>query len=159
MNRALLLLLFALAPLGAHAATTCRIINAGSLAFGNYDLFSAAPTDSLANVTVTCSRQGGPQNETILMRVGQGVNGTSVNARRMLHTGGSGNTLNYGLYRDVGRSSVWGILDNVNTVSALVAVPNNGSASATFTIYGRIPPQQDVAPGTYGDSVQVTIIY
>jgi spore coat protein U-like protein len=159
VNRALLLLLLALAPLGANAATTCRIVNAGSLAFGSYDYFSRAPNDSLANMTVTCNRLGAPQKLTVLVRMGQGMNGSSVSSRRMLHTGGRGDTLDYNLFRDPGRSSVWGSSDGVNTVSADLSIPNNGSASATLTIYGRIPIQQDASPGLYADSVQVTIEY
>jgi spore coat protein U-like protein len=152
-------MLFALAPLGANAATTCRIVNAGSLAFGSYDYFSRLPNDSLANMTVTCTRQGAPQHMTVVVRADQGMNGNSVTSRRMLHSGGRGDTLAYNLYRDPGRSSVWGSSDGVNTMSADLSIPNNGTASATLTIYGRIPIQQDASPGLYGDSVQVTIDY
>lgn len=159
MNKALLLLLVALAPLGVHAVTTCRIVSDGSLAFGSYEYFAPLPNDSLANITVTCTRVGGPQRLPILMRVDQGLHGASVSSRRMLHTGGRGDLLPYNLFRDAGRSNVWGTSDNVNTVSQEVAIPNNGTASTTYTIYGRIPIQQDVSPGTYRDSVRVTVIY
>jgi spore coat protein U-like protein len=158
VNKALLLVILAVAPLGAYAASTCRIANAGNLAFGSYEYFSRLPNDSLANMTITCNRQGGPQHLPIMVRLNEGMNGTSV-TRKLLHTGGRGDTLNYNLYRDPGHSSVWGSSDGVNTVSAELSIPNNGSASATLTIYGRIPIQQDVSPGMYGDSVQVTIEY
>lgn len=159
VSRALLLLVLFLAPLAAPAAVVCRLVSGGSLGFGAYDYFSPSPNDSLANVTVSCSRDGGPQNNTLLMRVDQGVNGTSVSARRLLHTGGSGDTLAYGLYRDVGRTNVWGTTDNINTVSATLSIPNRGTAFATFIIYGRIPAGQDVSSGTYRDTVGVTLIY
>jgi spore coat protein U-like protein len=29
--------------------------------------------------------------------------------------------------------------------------------SVSFTIYARIPPKQDVAAGSYGDTVQLTV--
>jgi spore coat protein U-like protein len=159
VNRLLLLVLLALVPLGASAATTCRIVNAGSLAFGNYDYFSLTPNDSLATMTITCTRIGGPQRLSLLVRLNQGMNGTSASSRRMMHTAGRGDTLAYNLYRDPGRSGVWGNADGVNTMPAEVAIPNNGSASATLTIYGRIPIQQDASPGLYSDSVQVTVDY
>lgn len=159
MSRALMLLVLCLAPLAAPAAVVCRLVSGGSLGFGAYDYFSASPNDSLASVTVSCARDGGPQHNTLLMRVDQGVNGTSVSARRLLHTGGSGDTLTYGLYRDVGRTNVWGTTDNVNTVSATLTIPNRSSAFATFIIYGRIPAGQDVSSGTYRDTVGVTLIY
>lgn len=155
----LLLLLLCLAPLAAPAAVVCRLVSGGSLGFGPYDFFAASPNDSLANVSVTCSRDGGPQNNTLLMRVDQGMNGTSVTARRLLHAGGAGDSLAYGLYRDVGRNNVWGTTDNVNTVSTNLSIPNKSSASATFIIYGRIPAGQDVSAGTYRDTVGVTLIY
>lgn len=159
VSRVLLLLVLCLAPMAAPAAIVCRLVSGGSLGFGPYDFFSAAPNDSLANVTVNCSRDGGPQNNTLLMRVDQGLNGASVNARRLLHTGGTGDTLAYGLYRDVGRTSVWGSTDNVDTLSVSLSIPNKSTAFATFIIYGRIPAGQDVSAGTYRDTVGVTLIY
>lgn len=159
VSRALLLLVLCLAPLAAPAAVVCRLVSGGSLGFGAYDFFSPAPNDSLANVTVTCARDGGPQHTTLLMRVDQGINGTSVSARRLLHTGGSGDTLAYGLYRDVGRTNVWGATDNVNTMTATLSIPNRRTAFATFVIYGRIPAGQDVSAGNYRDTVGVTLIY
>jgi spore coat protein U-like protein len=36
-------------------------------------------------------------------------------------------------------------------------VPNKGTASATFTIYGRIPVGQDAMAGSYSDGVQITV--
>ncbi|MEJ5989617.1 spore coat U domain-containing protein [Ramlibacter sp. PS3R-8] len=159
MSRLLLLLMLCLAPLAAPAAVTCRLVSGGSLGFGSYDFFSPAPNDSLANVTVSCSRDGGPQNNTLLMRVDQGLNGASVNARRLRHTGGSGDTLAYGLYRDVGRTNAWGTTDSVDTLSVNLSISNNSTALATFIIYGRIPAGQDVSAGTYRDTVGVTLIY
>jgi spore coat protein U-like protein len=44
-------------------------------------------------------------------------------------------------------------------MGATLSVPASGSASASFTLFGRIPPGQDAHVGTYGDSVQVTIDY
>jgi spore coat protein U-like protein len=140
----------------AHAVTTCRISRTGTLAFGPYDVMATGPTDSLLNVDVTCQRQGGPQNVVVVMRLERG-NGPAVSDRRLLRAGGGGEYLRYGLFRDVGRSSTWGYTDGVDSVAQNLPVPNNGSATATFVIYGRIPAQQDVPIGVYTDSVQVTI--
>jgi spore coat protein U-like protein len=35
----------------------------------------------------------------------------------------------------------------------------NGTRTATHTIYGRIPALQDVAPGSYTDSIVVTLAF
>lgn len=157
MNRTIALLYLLLFAQASSAATLCRLVSGGGVAFGNYDIFSAAPNDTLLNIAVACDRTGGPQNIVVTMSLSQGANGTSVNARRMLNSGGAGDYLAYGLYRDVSRSSVWGFSPGIDTLSQTLAVPNNGSASVTFTIYGRLPPQQDVSAGSYSDSVQVTL--
>ena len=160
MNRVIaLLLLLALATPLAQAVTACRLVGGTSLEFGSYDYFANAPNDSQTSVSVTCDRDGGPQFVTVTMRIDQGANGAGVGARHMLHAGGSGDLLAYGLYRDVARSQVWGVSDSIDTVSATLSVPNRGSASANFTIYGRIPVRQDLSAGSYVDSVQVTLIY
>lgn len=49
--------------------------------------------------------------------------------------------------------------DGVDTVSQSLGVPNKGTATATFRIYARIPPQQNVGIGAYSDRVQVTLTY
>lgn len=159
MSKAILLLLAALLPAGAAAAIACRFASGGGLAFGTYDLLAAAPTDSQATLTVTCERNGGTPGIVITVRVDQGANGASVSARRMVHTGGFRDALHYGLYRDAARSSVWGVSDSIDTVSASLSVPDRGSASAQFTTYGRVPPRQDARTGSYADRVQVTILY
>ncbi|HET8745748.1 MAG TPA: spore coat U domain-containing protein [Ramlibacter sp.] len=143
----------------AQGQTVCRVASAGPLAFGEYDSRAPVPKDTETDVSVTCERDGGPQNLTILMRVDQGVNGASVGNRRMAHVGGSRDVLNYGLYSDVSRSKVWGTSDNIDTVTRNLSVPNKGSASVLFRMYGRIPPRQDVSAGRYSDSVQITVMY
>jgi spore coat protein U-like protein len=150
-------LLLLLAAQNAPAATLCRLVSGGGLAFGTYNTLNTAHLESVANILVTCERSGGPATETVTMALGAGSNGTSVNARRMAQTGGAGDYLSYGLFRDIGRSNNWGNSVGIDTVSQAVTVPNHGSASVTFTIYGRIPAQQDVTAGDYADSVQVTV--
>lgn len=157
MNRVFALLL-ALAPLAAPAAV-CRILSGSGLAFGAYDLLATAPRDSQATLTVACEGTGAAQNVVLSMRIDQGVNGASVAARRMVHTGGAGDALHYGLFRDAARSSVWGMSDGIDTLGATLAVPATGTTAASFTIFGRIPPRQQARVGSYADAVQVTINY
>lgn len=141
----------------AEAATSCRVTRTGTLSFGAYDVLLAAPTDSLLTIDVACDRRGGPPSVSIMVKLGPGTHGTGVNARRMLRAGSSADWLHYGLFRDVSRSAVWGETEGVDTGSRTLAIPNNSTATASFPIYGRIPPQQDVPAGFYGDSVQITI--
>ena len=158
MIRPLVLALLAAAP-AAQAVTTCRVTFGNGVAFGAYDLLAAAPTDSQGTVTIRCDRDGGPPFVNMEVRIDQGANGASAQARRMLHTGGAGTLLAYNLYRDAARSSVWGSADGVDTVAAALRVPNRGTASVQLTIYGRMPPRQNAAAGSYADVLQLTIVY
>lgn len=151
-------MVLALAPLAAQAAT-CRLLSVGGIAFGSYDLLATTPRDSQVTLTVTCSGTGAAENVTLSMRVDQGVNGRTVATRRLANTAGTGDALQYGLYRDPARSSIWGISDGIDTLGATLAVPASGSASASFTIYGRIPARQQAGVGSYADAVQVTVNY
>lgn len=155
MNRAAAFLCLVLAAQTGMAATTCRFVSGAGVAFGPYDTLSGAAVDTTLNLSVSCTRNGGPQNVTLTVSLGLGRNGTSVSARRM--AGGSGDLLSYGLFRDVSRSSPWGFTPGIDTVSQTLSVPNNGSASTTFNVFGRIPALQDVSAGSYGDLVQVTV--
>lgn len=157
-GRLLALALLLAAPC-AQAVVVCRVINGGGVAFGSYDMLSAAPTDSQGVVTVQCDRDAGPPRVSMTVRIDQGANGSSVQGRRMLHTGGSGSVLAYNLYRDASRSSVWGASDGIDTAGATLFVPNRGSASVQFTIYGRMPPRQNGHVGSYADALQLTIVY
>jgi spore coat protein U-like protein len=160
VNKAILLaLLVLLAPVPTSAAVVCRILSGGSLAFGPYDALVTGPTDTQTDVLVTCDRDGGPQNLTLVLLADQGMNGTSVNARRLAHTGGAPDALNYGLYSDPSRSDVLGMSNGVNTVSVPLSVPNKRSATARITVFGRIPAGQDVRAGNYADTVQLTLMY
>lgn len=155
VNRAVAFLCLLLGTHACLAATTCRFVTGGGVAFGPYDTLSASAVDTTLDLSVSCSRSGGPQNISVTVSLGLGTNGISINARRM--AGGSGDYLAYGLFRDVSRSSTWGFTPGVDTVSRTLSLPNNGSASVTFSVFGRIPALQDVSAGSYGDSVQVTL--
>lgn len=39
------------------------------------------------------------------------------------------------------------------------ALVGGSGQTASFTIYGRIPPRQPVATGVYGDVVAVTLLF
>lgn len=157
MNRAAVFLALALCSAAAPAAVICRIVSGAAIAFGTYDILSPAANDSQTSVLVTCERDGGPQHITVTMALEQGAYGGSINDRRMVNGTNPGQYLSYGLYRDSGRTNVWGFSSGVNTESRPLSVPNKESASVTFIIYGRVPAQQDVAVGSYTDVVQVTV--
>ena len=143
----------------AQADVAGRVTASAGLSFGSYEVDAGSPNDSLADLTVTCDRNGGPQDVTLVVRLGPGLNAGTTTERRMVRAGLPPDFLAYGLYRNVGRTSAWGSTDNVDTVSQTLSIPNKDSRSAAFTIYGRVPAGQDVSAGTYSDTVQITILY
>jgi spore coat protein U-like protein len=125
---------------------SCTITSASTLNFGTQGVL-AANVDQTSTLQVQCTNTT-PYN--IGLDVGTG-SGATV-ATRKLTSGG--NTVNYSLYSDSGRTTVWG-----NTVATdTVASTGTGSAQS-FTVYGRVPAQSTPAPGTYTDTITVTVTY
>jgi spore coat protein U-like protein len=120
-------------------------VSASALAFGNYQ---SVVVNQTTTVTATCTT-GTTYN--VGLDAGQGT-GATVSARKMTSTGS--NTLTYGLYSDSAHSVVWGNTIGTNTVTGT----GNGAAQ-TLTVYGQIPGSQFSAPGSYTDTVAVTLTY
>lgn len=147
-----------LAACTAHAAMTCYVRQSGTVLFTAYDATSTTPNDASLAVVIGCDRNGGPGSVSVEVALGASAVSGAVAMRRMRQVGGVGDLLTYNLYRDGGRTAVWGFTSGLDTsVQTIPNVPNKGSATITFTVYGRINTLQDVAPGTYADSVQVTV--
>jgi spore coat protein U-like protein len=128
----------------ATVLSSCSV-SATNLAFGTYDPLAGSPTDGSSTVTVQCTLLA-PFNIGLNAGVGSGA---TVSARIM--TSGA-NTLAYSLYQDASRATVWGntpVTDTVSGTGTGVAVP--------FTVYGRIPNGQNAAPGSYADTITVTV--
>jgi len=130
---------------GRVEAAHCTI-STTSVSFGSYDVFASTPTDTTGTVSVTCT---GNADVTITLTKGS----SSTFNPRML--GGGADTLNYNLYKDAARTSIWGDGTGSTSTYTQVGVPNN--TAQNLTIYGRIPAAQDVRAGTYTDSVTVNI--
>lgn len=122
-------------------------VSASTLAFGNYDPTSATPTDGTTTVSVTCTNGTA---YTIGLNAGTG-SGATVASRKMT---ASSNLLNYTLYQDNLRATVWG-----NTVSTDTVAGTGSGAAIPHTVYGRIPAQQTAPTGSYSDTVTVTVTY
>ena len=127
-------------------AATSVINSASTLDFGTTGVLTAN-VDQTSTLSVT-STNTTPYN--IGLDVGTGTGATA--AVRKLTSGGA--TINYSLYSDAARTTVWGPTVGTNTVAAT----GNGAAQS-YTIYGRVPAQTTPAPGTYTDTVTVTVTY
>jgi spore coat protein U-like protein len=124
----------------------CTIVSAATLNFGSQGVLTAN-VDQSSTIQVQCTNTT-PYN--IGLNAGTGA-GATVAVRKMT-SGGA--TINYSLYTDSGRSTVWGNTVGTDTVSAT----GNGSAQST-TVFGRVPPQTTPAPATYTDTITVTVTY
>ncbi|RAZ84152.1 spore coat U domain-containing protein [Mesorhizobium hawassense] len=125
---------------------SCTITSAATLNFGSSGVI-AANVDQTSTLQVQCTNTT-PYN--IGLNAGTG-SGATVATRKM--TNGA-STINYTLYSDSGRTTVWGNTVGTDTVSAT----GNGSAQS-FTVYGRVPSQTTPAPAVYTDTVTVTVTY
>ena len=131
----------------ASVSKNCTISTA-PVNFGAYDPVAAnatAPLDGIGTVTVTCTKGA---TAKVGLNTGSNAQGT---ARRM--TAGAANFLSYELYKDAGRTDVWG--DGLDTGLDIGAAPNRNPR--TFTTYGRVVAGQDATVGNYTDTVVATV--
>lgn len=132
----------------AHAA--CRVTTTG-LDFGAYDVFAAAPRDTAGTVTVGCDRN--PPTD-ITISIGPSSTSGGFNPRWMRHVT-LPDRLDYNLFTSPSMGTAWG--DGSAGTSTVQLRKVNRNRPVTTTIYGRVPPGQNVSVGVYTDSVTVTI--
>ncbi len=125
----------------AEVVASCTV-TATNLSFGSYTL---SQLDATSTITTTCTSGA---DVKIGLNAGTGSSAT-VKARKMTS---SGNTLEYGLYQDSGRSTNWGNTPGTDTKD----IKGTGEAQV-FTVYGRIPANQSSPIGTYTDTITVTV--
>ncbi len=140
----------------ATVLSACTIV-AGPLAFGNYDPVVAnltAPLDATATLTVVCSL--GASTTTDL---DQGVNasGTTPNFVRRLKVAGLAQFLTYQVYKDSGRTNIWGTTSG--TPSGTTNAYTGTGVTGTLTAFGRIPGGQNANTGAYVDTLTATITF
>jgi spore coat protein U-like protein len=135
-----------------QATVTSACTVAGStMNFGSSidPLAAATPLDATSTLSVQCTNT---TPYTVALNAGANAGGASNFTTRTMKSGA--NSLVYQLYLDAGRSSVWG--DGI--ASSTHAGTGTGS-SQSLTIYGRLPSLANVVPGSYTDTVTVTISY
>jgi spore coat protein U-like protein len=130
----------------AQQAPSCTI-SAVSVAFGNYNVFTATPVDSAGSVTFRCNAAAA----NISISLSKGASSTFT-PRTMAKVG---ELLNYDLYLNPARTNVWG--DGTGGTSTYTNVDPPNNQNVTVQIYGRIPASQDVSAGAYSDTVLATI--
>lgn len=122
----------------------------GSMSFGEYPaLGSIIDARSIGaggggSFGLQCSNG---TNYSVALDTGQNASG---NQRRM-HL--AGEYVAYNLYQDASRSLQWG---NGSNGGSVLSGSGNGT-DQEIVVYGRVPSQATPTPGTYLDTVQVTI--
>ena len=158
---ATLVLLLAVTAVEAAPYTCTPTTN--TISFGTYNPLSASPVDGTGSFVIACTDSGGVKNKTTTIAYTVTLSGQAL--RQMAPPSGT-DRLNYNVYTDSLRSSIWG--DGTNTTSVItgtIAVPGKATAStAPITYYGRIVGAQDVsatspapAPTTYSQNLTMTI--
>jgi spore coat protein U-like protein len=149
----------AAAPLNAYAGTdtdtftvsanvvaTCEVI-ADDLEFGDYNPVTAANLDAATTLSLTCTN-GTAYN--VALNVGTGT-GASTATRYMANAGGT-HFLGYTLYRNGGRTQLWGSAIGADTLNG-----TGSGAAANIDVFGRIQMNQAVPSGEYTDTITVTV--
>lgn len=161
---ALLALLFGCASVARAQSCNTTVVAPN---FGQYDpvgTHSAAPNDTASgSVRVVCTPSGNAKVQ-FSASLGPGQHSTGGLVRR-LRSGA--NHLGYQIYLDAARGQVFGnagggvrVTCTAGEDSGYCTGDNQGSTRiATFPIFGRMPGGQDAAPGTYTDTLAVTITF
>lgn len=116
-------------------------------------LSSSLPATTSIGVQCT-SGANGPNGTGYTISLDRGsTSGSSLSDRRLAGSGGA--VVHYQLYTDAARSTVWGD----GTASTATAGGIGSGTIQTYTVYGQVPAQTTPAPGTYTDTVTVTVAY
>lgn len=114
-------------------------------------LSASVPIDATSTLTVQCTNT---TPYSVALDAGVNAGGPAVFASRAMKNGAS--TIGYQLYLTAGRTSVWGD----GTSGSAPSTGTGTGSNQTMTIYGRLPTLgSSVVPGTYTDTVTVTITY
>ncbi len=140
--------------LGGTAYGACSVL-ATNVDFGNYDVFSPAPTDSSGTIVVFCFPPPWLPFYNVRVEIGPSSVSGGFNPRRMRRSAGS-DLLDYNLFTDPAMTRIWG--DGTGGTYVVNRRVRTWRVR-WIRVYGRIPAGQDVPAGSYTDNVRVTIFY
>lgn len=135
----------------ATVVGTCTV--SGSLLnFGSSinPLTATPPLDATSTLTVQCTNT---TPYAVALDAGSHAGGGANFGSRSMLNGLS--TLGYQLYSDSTRAVVWGD----GSGGSLPVLGVGSGSNQSLTIYGRLPSLSGAIPGTYSDTVTVTISY
>jgi spore coat protein U-like protein len=129
----------------ATVLSTCNV-GATNVSFGTVGVVSSN-VDANSTVSAQCS---------ISLPYSVSLNGGNAGAsdptqRKMSK---AAEQITYGLYKDSARAQPWGNTIGTNTIAG-----TGTGLSQNITVYGRVPSQTTGSPGTYSDTIVVTVTY
>ena len=126
-------------------------ISASPLNFGTQTSL-AANIDAQTSLTITCTN-GTPYTVKL-----DGGTAAAFNPRKLYLNGSGPQTVNYNLYTDTGRTTVWGIGGGSGSTQTGNGTGNGQGNPQTLVVYGRVPAQAGGwTAGTYKDTVTATV--
>jgi spore coat protein U-like protein len=138
----------------ATVAKNC-LVAAGTLDFGTYNQGSGTDATGSGTISIRCTK-----NAAFTVALDKGTTAGGTISQRLL-ADGSGNTLQYNLYTNVGMTTLFGDGTTGSTVPGTGNGMSAGSA-VSVTVYGKLPDSgtnPDKPAGTYSDVVNVTVTY
>jgi spore coat protein U-like protein len=129
-------------------------VGVGPVAFGMYQRGTPAATAGQGAIGLQCPNLAGAT--TVTISLGPGLYGPSVAARAM---GAGASRLAYGLYTDAARTTIWGDGSAASATVSDVLAAGVGPVNRVYPVYGRLPAGQSVPPGSYADSLLVTVSF
>jgi spore coat protein U-like protein len=135
----------------AHGAIASCTVTAIGVAFGTYTPLQAAPLDMNGTVNISCTGVHGRNSVTIDLSTG--LSNSYLN--RTLSTGTA--TLIYNLYYDAAYTQVWGNGTGGSVEGS--ATIRRRAPNVSLPVYGAVAARQDAAPGSYTDTITVTVNY
>ena len=135
----------------ANIVASCTVA-ATNLSFGTYNPASGTALTGSSTISVYCTNS---TPYTVFLNAGTGT-GSTFTTRKLLNSTTS-TTLGYNLYTSSQLTTVWG-----DTTASTGDITGTGAGTLTAvpaTVYGSIPINQDMAPGTYSSTITVTVNY
>jgi len=130
----------------AKVQAVCEV-TATDLNFGTYTAQAGTPLQGTTLLRTTCT-----PGSTYNVGLNEGTSpGATINQRKMVS---GSQVLNYQLYSDASRSTIWGNTTGTDTVTGV-----GTGLAVDHTVFGAVPAAQVIPAGDYTDTITVRIYY
>jgi spore coat protein U-like protein len=124
------------------------VVSAIPVQFGQYNYLDHSPQTATGSIKAGC-----PPGTPFRVKLGPGENPDAGFHPRKLRSATDRNALDYNLFRDSVRTTVWG--DGTDNTAVHQGVGTG--AEKGINVYGSVPGGQTAPAGVYRDSITVTV--